>query len=48
VIATNGIAAQTTVAVITAKPVVGFVHQSLFKKSPKWSLVSVQLRTPNS
>ena len=36
------------IAVITAKPVVGSANQSLFRKSPMWSSVSVQLRTPNS
>ena len=47
-IVTNGIAPQTTSAVMTAKPLQGFTNQSWCVKFPKWSFVSVQFATPNS
>ena len=48
VIATNGIAPQTTIAVITAKPSIGFTNQSWWAKWSSPTFVSVQLSTPNS
>src|SRR5215211_6569488 len=36
------------IAVITANTVLGSANQSLLMKSPKWSRVNVQLKTPNS
>jgi hypothetical protein len=47
VIATNGIAPQTTTAVITPKPLQGFTNQSWCTKLPAWSFVRSQFARPN-
>jgi hypothetical protein len=48
VIVTNGIAPQTTMAVMTANPSIGLTNQSWRSKYSRPRCESVQLRTPNS